>query len=452
MTLPRTPLEAWAALRLCGTAAPPSPEALQAAQLARLRETFAWAARKSPLYRQRLASKAPPASLADLAELPFTTARDLGEDGECLLCVSQDEIRRVVTLPTSGTTGPHKRLRFTAEEQEAIVDFFRHGMSTLVVPGDRVLILLPGQLPGSVGALLATALEQAGATPLPYGWVRDLPAAAEATRRLRPTSVVGAPVQVLALQRWAEEVAGAPFRPRTALLTTDHVPEAICRRLRATGVQVFEHYGMTEMGLGGAVDCAAHAGYHLREPDLLFEVVDPASGRPVPEGGWGEVVFTTLTRRGMPLIRYRTGDLSRLVPGPCPCGTALRRLSRIRGRTEARAVPCGRGRAPVALPELDEALFAVEGLLDFAARVDATGPRPSLSVTAFSLSGDRSLARAASEALRRLPALGAAEAEGALALEVLAERLPDQTRPDPRKRMLAWADDSRGPDLVRPIG
>jgi len=452
VTVPRTPLEAWAALRLCGAAGPTSPEALQAAQLERLRETLAWAARKSPLYRERLAGKAPPASLADLPALPFTTARDVREDGERLLCVSQDEIRRVVTLQSSGTSGPHKRLRFTAEELEAIVDFFRHGMSTLVVPGDRVLILLPGQLPGSVGALLATALQRAGATPLLHGFVTDLPASAEAVRHLGPTSVVGAPVQVLALQRWAEEVAGVPFRPRTALLTTDHVPEAICRRLRASGVEVFEHYGMTEMGLGGAVDCAAHAGYHLREPDLLFEIVDPEGGAPVAEGAWGEVVFTTLTRRGMPLIRYRTGDLSRLVPGPCPCGAALRRLSRVRGRTDAPAVPCGRGRAPVALPELDEALFAVEGLLDFAARVDAAGPRPSLSVTAFSLSGDRSLARAAAEALRRLPALGAAEAEGALALEVLAERLPGQPRPDPRKRSLAWADDSRGLGLVRPIG
>ena len=183
-------------------------------------------------------------------------------------------------------------------------------------------------LPGNVGALLATALERMGVTPIPHGSLLDLPEAVAKLRHHQPTSVVGSPVQVLALLRYADEVAGVPARMRTALLTTDHVPGSIVRRLRGSGCDVFEHYGMTEMGLGGAVDCEAHAGYHLREPDLFLEIVDPRSGEVLPEGAVGEVVLTTLTRRGMPLLRYRTGDLSRFVPGPCPCGTALRRLER----------------------------------------------------------------------------------------------------------------------------
>ena len=89
---------------------------------------------------------------------------------------------------------------------------------------------------------------------------------------------------------------------------------------------------MTEMGLGGGVQCSARQGYHLREADLYFEIVDPHSGEPLPEGELGEVVFTTLTREGMPLIRYRTGDLSRFLPGQCPCGTLLRSMESIRQR------------------------------------------------------------------------------------------------------------------------
>ena len=108
------------------------------------------------------------------------------------------------------------------------------------------------------------------------------------------------------------------------LLSADYVSPA-CRELlkESWGCAVFEHYGMTETGLGGAVSCEAHYGYHPREADLLFEIVDPATGRPLPPGERGELVFTTLTRRAMPLIRYRTGDFSRFFPEPCPCGTGL---------------------------------------------------------------------------------------------------------------------------------
>jgi hypothetical protein len=190
------------------------------------------------------------------------------------------------------------------------------------------------------------------------------------------------------------------------------------------------------MGLGGGVDCEAHAGYHLREPDLYLEVVDPSTGQVLPEGAPGEIVLTTLTRRGMPLVRYRTGDLSRLVPGPCPCGSALRRLARVRGRTDARTVPCGPGSAAVTLPELDEALFALPELVDYSAAVGG-GPRPSLRIAAFSLDGGPGLSGSALEALRELPALRSAEAAGVLTLEVCGARLPERPWPDPRKRSIA---------------
>ena len=89
---------------------------------------------------------------------------------------------------------------------------------------------------------------------------------------------------------------------------------------------------MTEMGYGGGVECDAHDEYHLREADLFVEIVDPESGSPMPDGVSGEVVFTTLIRRAMPLIRYWTGDTARYLTRPRPCGTTLRRLSRIQGR------------------------------------------------------------------------------------------------------------------------
>jgi phenylacetate-coenzyme A ligase PaaK-like adenylate-forming protein len=122
------------------------------------------------------------------------------------------------------------------------------------------------------------------------------------------------------------------------------------------------------MGLGGGVECAARRGYHLREADLYFEVIDPLTGAAVPDGHAqrGEVVFSTLTRCGMPLIRYRTGDRSRFIPGHCPCGTQLKTLEKVSGRFSG---TISVGDEVLSLPDFDEALFPIPGLLNFSVTV-----------------------------------------------------------------------------------
>jgi phenylacetate-coenzyme A ligase PaaK-like adenylate-forming protein len=175
------------------------------------------------------------------------------------------------------------------------------------------------------------------------------------------------------------------------------------------GCEVFEHYGMTEMGLGGGVDCAAHAGYHLRESDLLIEVVDPESGDPVAPGEMGEVVFTTLKRRGMPLIRYRTGDLSRLLPGACACGSPLARLSSIKRRQGGISLGAA---GELNMSELDEALFALDAVADFGATFRAGEP-PLLQLEIAPVGGgstdDTALLTTVYRALAGIPQVAAAE-------------------------------------------
>ena len=344
-------------------------------QLRKLNETLQLAATKSRFYRQRFAhTPIELAHLNDLTCLPLTAAADLRADPLSFICVSQDDIQRVVTLDdvnfpmasltTSGTTGQPKRLYFTRDDQELTIDFFHIGMSTFTAPGDHVLILLPGETPGSVGDLLATALARLGAVPIKHGPVRDPAATLDVMRREKVNVMVGVPTHVLSLARYPN----APeLQLKSVLLTTDHVPQAIKRVVEERfACKVYNHYGMTEMGLGGGVDCEARRGYHLREADLLFEIVDPNTGEVQPDGEYGEVVFTTLTRRGMPLIRYRTGDVSRFIPGPCPCGARLKTFERITQRLSGRIAV---GTHFMSMADLDEALFAVDGVLNFTATV-----------------------------------------------------------------------------------
>ena len=421
-------------------------EHIERYQLQRLRETLAWARTRSPFYRRALASAGELTALGDLERLPFTTADDLRERGPQFLCVSQGEVSRVVTLSTSGTTGMPKRLCFTPEDQERTVEFMRQGASDQVGAGDRVMILVPGDTPGSTGALLAEAFRRLGAIPMVHGLPRDLGAAIDVMRRDRPASLVGIPAHALALARQAEEEsAGEPIRLRSAFLISDHVPGSIVRALdRAWECEVFEHYGLTETGQGGGVECEAHSGYHLREADLYLEVIDPVTGASVPEGTQGEVVVTTLARRGMPLVRYRTGDLSRFLPGSCACGTALRRLERVRGRRGEVRLAGGE----VNIATLDEALFQVPALIDFTATAGPSGRATVLGVRAWSARhDDRAMEREVVEALDAVPAIRAARSAGDLSLTVecafAAGRLPRGAE----KRAIAEAARPDSPSL-----
>lgn len=375
----RTPLESWITAKI-GKTAPLTREDIESYQTQKLRETVALAGKESPFYRRLLGWVRPEAlDLAHLEQLPFTTASDIAQNPLRFLCVSQDSINRVVTLSTSGTTGVSKRIYFTVQDQELSRDFFHHGMSTLVEPGDRVLILLPGELPGSVGYLLREALTRLPAEGIPYGLVKDPVHALETIQHEHIDSLVGIPTQVLALARWLPPDARPP-RLKSLLLTTDHVPDALSRELeRVWRTRVFNHYGMTETGLGGGVECEARAGYHLREADLLFEIVDPVTGDVAAEAETGEIVVTTLTRRGMPLIRYRTGDLGRFIPEPCPCGTVLRRMAPVKERVRDRVFLTGGGVLSMAI--LDEFIFSIGGVVDFQAALMPGSNADCLSLT-----------------------------------------------------------------------
>lgn len=365
MSIKTTSLEPWIKRKITGDSSGVlTRKQIEDYQLLRLQETLNWVTRKSRFYNRLYSGlDCKISSIQDLSNLPFTTSDDLRNQPLNFLCVSQNDVNRIVTLQSSGTTGKPKRLFFTEADQELTIDFFQHGMLTLVKPGDRVLIMLPGDVPGSVGDLLRIGLARAGVTGVVHGLVTNHEAALEQIKRENINVLVGIPTQVLGLARFKDSKGcSIPLRMRSVLLSTDYVPQAIVQELkRAWGCEVFNHYGMTEMGLGGGLECEGFCGYHLREADLYIEIIDPSSGRPVLDGQPGEIVVTTLTRSAMPLIRYRTGDMSRFIPGLCACHTILKRLELIKSRDRVYLTQADY----LTMADFDEVLFALDIVLDF---------------------------------------------------------------------------------------
>jgi phenylacetate-CoA ligase len=419
------PLDIWAAQRIGIRTDILTRETMADYQFRAVRQTIQWARSHSTFYATRLAEFPQdwPGTFSEFELAPLTSPNDIVERGHEFLCVPQSEISRIVTLETSGTSGTRKRIFFTESDQELALDFFAHGVTAMAEPGDRMFVALPGEREGSVGSQLARGIARAGVHPIPNGLISDSIAALARMDSEKAALLIGLPVQVLALTLESSEQARRVFRRlHTVVLCSDHIPRSLANRVRsATGCEIFEHYGSTEMGLGGGLDCRAHAGYHLREADLYFEIVSPQTGEPVPDGQLGEVVFTTLGRTGMPLIRYRTGDLASIISAPCSCGSPLRRLSRIDDRVDS-AVNLGPA-GSITISALDEVLFAIPEVYDFTANF-VPGEPNWLRLHIYAPHAPNGICDTAERELSRLPVIALSIAAGVLRLEIRHERQP----------------------------
>ncbi|MCF8027784.1 MAG: AMP-binding protein [Desulfobacteraceae bacterium] len=366
------PLESWISLEIgLPRKTVLARNALRRWQKNRLLKTIELVRNNSPWYRKHLDGIEIPrtAHLPDLLRgLPFTASSDIRNHGQEMLCCSQSDIRRVVTLQSSGTSAAPKRLFFTTEDLEKTSAFFHYGMRLVTAPNTRILVLLPDALENDVGSLLMQSLNTAGFSARTL-WPADEPEVlAKAIVQFRADCLIGLPQHILALARMPHLPAGAARCVKNVLLCSDYaatcVRHAIAENLDCT---VHRHYGSTESGLGGAVECSQGAGCHIRENDLLVEVVDPVTGIPLPEDKEGELVITTLTRTGMPLLRYRTGDLGRLTSRRCACGSILARIERLEGRLNNRVRLPGGGW--LWLSELDRSLLKIPALMAYQAEL-----------------------------------------------------------------------------------
>jgi len=356
-----TPLQRWIIERT--ELKRPSQETLQAYQLGEIQKTLMYAKEKSRFYQSALSDIDLNAiqTLKDFERIPFTTPEDIKQSAHDFVCVPSSDIERIVTLNTSGTTGDEKRLFFTHEDLEATIDFFQYGMNCLVDESDKVMVLLPGVAQASIGDLLKQALSRSNIKCVVYGLLNDVEKTAQCIEEHKITCIVGIPMQVLYLSKLKPELFYTHIKK--VLLSTDYVPDTLVEALSKNGAcKVYNHYGMTEMGYGGGVECECLHGYHVRENHLYFEIINPITGECVSDGEYGEVVFTTFNRQAMPLIRYRTGDIARFLTKPCACGTFLRTMEKVRGRIENKVQLHGN---EIYLRDFDEILLQYAPIVDY---------------------------------------------------------------------------------------
>jgi phenylacetate-CoA ligase len=315
-------------------------EQLESLQLSRLRSTVARVLRGQPPGAEQLTAAGITAAgvitaLADLPRIPFTTKADLRAHYPFgLLAVDREQLVRVQA--SSGTHGKPTVVGYTRGDLETWTELMARCMTMAGVRPGMVIHNANGYGLFTGGLGFHQGGERIGATVVPVsgGFTARQ---AMLLRDLGAHVLVSTPSYALAIaQAIAESGADAGSLPlRLGLFGGEPWTEAMRGQIeRALPLRAVSFYGLSEMcGPGVAAECPARTGLHVQEDHFIVEVIDPG-GRPVAPGTTGELVFTTLTNEALPLLRYRTGDIGRLVGTPCACGRTTVRLTGLRGRLD----------------------------------------------------------------------------------------------------------------------
>ena len=313
---------------------------LQTLQLQRLRTTLGRAL-TAPYYRRMYQdagiAAAAVQTLADVRRLPFTTKYDLrnGYPYSFLTVPTEDVVR---LHSSSGTTGQATVIFHTAHD---IADWANLIARCMYMTGTRKADVFQnmtgyGMFTGGLG--FHYGAEKLGTLTVPAG-SGNTKRQIQFMKDFGTTVIHAIPSYALHLFAAFAEQGVDPkrdLRLRIAFLGAEPHTEHTRQRVEAAlGLKAFNSYGLSEMyGPGVAFECPEQHGMHIWEDSFLVEVIDPITLEPVADGAEGELVLTTLTREAMPLIRYRTRDLTAILPGACPCGRTHQRIARIKGRTD----------------------------------------------------------------------------------------------------------------------
>ena len=296
----------------------------------------------------------------DLARLPLTTKQELRDAYPFgWTCTPISEVVRIHA--SSGTTGRRTVATYTAQDVADWADMFARCYEYAgVTHNDRVQVT-PGYGLWTAGIGFQAGAERLGAMTVPTG-PGNLELQFEMLLDLQSTVLCATSSFGLLI---AEEAHRRALVDRLALRVgifgSERWGEAMRRRIEELlGIETFDIYGLTELyGPGTGIDCTQHEGIHYWDDYYVVEVIDPETGVVLPPGGEGELVLTTLRKQAQPLLRYRTHDISRLIPEPCRCGSPYPHIARIKGRSDDMFKVRG---VPVYPAQIDTVLSQIGGL------------------------------------------------------------------------------------------
>jgi phenylacetate-CoA ligase len=364
---------------------------LSQVQLERLQSTLNRAMRNVAFYRESFARAGLTGEevrgLADLPRLPFTTKDDLRASYPYgMFAVPLRDIVRIQS--TSGTTGTPVIVGYTRND----LKMWAECVARLLAAGGLTehdvmqVAFTYGLFTGSFG--LHGGAERIGASVIPAS-TGLLEKQVRIMRDFKTTALACTPSYAMAI---ASTVADMGLKREELFLRTGYFgaepwSEGLRARLETgLGITALDNYGCTEvLGPGVSFECGEKRGLHVNEDHFIMEIIDPATLQPLPPGAEGEVVLTTITKEGFPLIRYRTGDIASLDAAPCPCGRTTMRMSRIRGRIDDMIIM---GAVKVFPSQIEQILLGIEGLqhgyeivVDRAAGIDTMEVRVEISAS-----------------------------------------------------------------------
>jgi len=308
---------------------------LEAYQLKYIKKTINYAKENAPFYKELLEGSPEISTLKDLEKLPFTTHEDLRNKPYKLLCVSLTGVARIFSHFTTGTLGRPKKI-FFSEKDVARITRSMAAITENVIKGvgletteSKVGVYLPNQgRPLSMAEMIARGTLLIGGNPYIGSCKETTENQIDEILTERPQVLMGSAFRIWRISQVGRENHDLKKVGVKALfITSEYLSSTMRKRLEDIwGAEVFHHYGMTEPGFAIAIECGCHNGFHYNESDLYFEVINPETGTVVGDGEVGELVFTSLHREAMPLIRYRTGDIASITKVKCDCGTRLSRI------------------------------------------------------------------------------------------------------------------------------
>ncbi len=271
----------------------------------------------------------------DFLKLPFSEKKDLRDAYPLgLMTAPEEEIVRIHS--SSGTTGTPVIIPYTRKDVDDWATMFARCYETAGITNKDRIQITPGYGLWTAGIGFQAGAEKLGAMVIPMG-PGNTDKQLEMMIAMESTVICATSSYALLL---AEEIQKRGIRDKIKLkkgvIGSERWSKKMRERIAAElGIELYDIYGLTEIyGPGIGINCPGGEGMHYWDDYLYLEIIDPATGEPVPDGEEGEIVITTLVKEGAPLIRYRTHDLSRIIPGECSCGRSYPRIGTIMGRTD----------------------------------------------------------------------------------------------------------------------